>query len=156
MRGSCIPNPPLNMPVVSAYEGTELLFVPQDRNWSFVSCDRSGTEAFVNVSAVEGMFGCLEEAELASFFLALVDIVLWLGNVKRECQPSVCAAALLTCSCYSRLVANAVTLLWISLGSHHTLSRIQGARSASSVCAEKYCSMFSRYSESFQAVYPCF
>jgi len=54
--------------------------VPQDRNWSFVSCDRSGTEAFVNVSAVEGIFGCLEDAELASFFLALVDMVCRLGT----------------------------------------------------------------------------
>jgi len=54
--------------------------VPQDRNWSFVSCDRSGTGAFVNVSAVEETFGCLEDAELASFFLALADMVYSLGT----------------------------------------------------------------------------
>lgn len=94
-----MPSPPVNMPVVSAYDGMELLFVPQDRNWSFVNCDKSGTAGVANVSAAGCTFDCLEAAELASFFLALADMIYCFEMQHEICQPSVCAADLLTCSC---------------------------------------------------------
>jgi len=41
-----------------------------------------------------------------------------------------------------RLVAVAVTLLWISLGSHHMFSRVLGVQLPNSVCADKYVHCF--------------